>query len=256
MARSAGLINLLLMDPVSLLPARPLPEHIQSLFPNRFTLTDEMGWVPEGWEVGTIGSIAKAIGGYAFKSKDFQDNSVPVIKIKNIVGDGTVSLDDIQYVGREIASKAEKFELKDGELVMAMTGATVGKIGLIVNNEERSLLNQRVATISGKDIDQLNSYLFCFYRYRPNFEQIVGMAGGSAQPNISTTGIESVRCIIPSKVLLLEYAKLNEGDFLKWVENYRSSKSLSKLRDTLLPKLISGELRIPEAEEHVKEAVG
>ena len=105
---------------------------IQSLFPDEFEFTEEMGWIPKGWASGTIADISFVKGGYAFKSKNFTDTGFPVIKIKNINSDRTVNTSDVQFIPNEIAEKAENFWLKTGDLIMAMTGATVGKFGLLV----------------------------------------------------------------------------------------------------------------------------
>jgi type I restriction enzyme S subunit len=234
---------------------KPLPEDIRQHFPCRFEFTEEMGWIPEGWEAGSIGNIAKAIGGFAFKSQTFQEKGFPVVKIKNIVGDGTVLIEGAQCIGTEDAKKALKFSLNDGDLLMAMTGATVGKIGLIVNGEKNAFLNQRVAKLVGKNIENLSSFLFCFFRDRVNFEQIVVTAGGSAQPNISSSGIESIQCVIPNNDVLVRFTEIVDLNFKKWISNRKLSKSLSNLRDTLLPKLLSGELRIPDVEKIVEEAL-
>ena len=224
-------------------------------FPTAFHFAEEIGWIPEGWEAGSIGNIAKAIGGFAFKSQAFQESGFPVIKIKNIVGDGTVSIEGAQCIGTEDAKKALKFTLNDGDLLMAMTGATVGKIGLVVNGGKSAFLNQRVAKLVGRSIENFSSFLFCFFKNQANFKQIVGTAGGSAQPNISSSGIENVQCVIPNNDLLVRFAELVDPNFEKWISNYKLSKSLSNLRDTLLPKLISGELRIPDADKLTEEAL-
>src|SRR5690606_15720896 len=67
--------------------------------------------VPEGWEESTIGSLASVQSGYAFKSKDWLDAGNPVIKIKNITGDGTYDRDDCQCVYDNVVEKAQKFKL-------------------------------------------------------------------------------------------------------------------------------------------------
>ena len=224
-------------------------------FPAAFKETEELGWIPEGWEDGKIGDIAKAIGGFAFKSKAFKEHGYPVIKIKNIVGDGTVSSEGAQCIDTEDANKALKFALSDGDLLMAMTGATVGKIGLVVNEDESAYLNQRVAKLVGRNHGDLSPFLFCFFKDQKNFDSIVSTAEGSAQPNISSSGIESVECPVPPQDTLSLYEDTVSSLFEKWISNHKKSKTLTKLRDTLLPKLISRELRITEAEQLTQEAL-
>ncbi|MGB1290733.1 MAG: restriction endonuclease subunit S [Pseudoalteromonas sp.] len=231
------------------LEAKPLPENISQLFPSEFEQTDEPsiginGWIPKGWENGTLSSVAEAISGYAFKSKDFTDEGESVIKIKNIKADRTVDLNDVQKVPKTIADEASKFYLEDGDLIMAMTGATVGKFGVVVShNSERLLLNQRVCKLSMSDVSS-NAFLYIFLS-KPGVEEgILSAAQGSAQPNISAKEILMTSLLVPSKELIIEFSHIYQPFLEKIIAARKQSKELEKLRDTLLPKLISGELTI------------
>lgn len=235
--------------------APSLPAEIQALFPSRLVESPQ-GLIPEGWEVGCIGDVVSVKGGYAFKSADFQDTGLPVIKIKNIVGDGAVDVTDVQKVSETVASKAKRFALQSGDILMAMTGATIGKVGVFVSeNDEPAYLNQRVAKFENKSPEQKNTWL-AFIAFSNAFmaEQIVNAASGSAQPNISSAGIESVRLVVPSnKKVLKAFNDLVEPLFAGWINNQKTIKTLANLRDTLLPRLISGQLRLPEAEAALAE---
>jgi type I restriction enzyme S subunit len=226
-----------------------MDEQTAALFPDRF-VESELGMVPLGWEVGTLGNVSTVKGGFAYKGESFCDKGFPVIKIKNIVGDGTVNLIDVQYVSSEIAEKTKRFALQDGDIVIAMTGATIGKTGIIVTNEFIPYLNQRVAKFEENSKGQNNKW-FVFVAFQNLFisDQIVNSASGSAQPNISTTGIESVRLVIPKDTKLLSvYNELVSPLFNSWISNHKQTQTLATLRDTLLPRLISGQLRLPDVE--------
>lgn len=213
-----------------------------SLFPDKL-VESELGLIPEGWDAGTVGSVTAAKGGYAFKSKQFVDEGNPVIKIKNITSAGTVTTSDCQCVDDDIAKTASRFKLSDGDLLMAMTGATVGKSGIYVSDGRDGYLNQRVARFESK----VDSTQPCWFTYNlvnkdSIFEQIVGAAQGSAQPNISSKGIEQVKTVIPTFNLISKYQELVAPLYAKWISNFRENSQLSELRDTLLPKLLSGEI--------------
>ncbi|EJA7361040.1 MULTISPECIES: restriction endonuclease subunit S [unclassified Vibrio] len=217
-----------------------------SLFPEKF-VESELGLIPEGWDAGTVGSVTAAKGGYAFKSKQFVDEGNPVIKIKNITSAGTVTTSDCQCVDDDIAKTASRFKLSDGDLLMAMTGATVGKSGIYVSDGRDGYLNQRVARFESK----VDSTQPCWFTYNlvnkdSIFEQIVGAAQGSAQPNISSKGIEQVKTVIPTFDLISKYQELVAPLYAKWISNFRENSQLSELRDTLLPKLLSGEIELGE----------
>ena len=98
--------------------------------------------LPEGWKVARIGEYVKIKSGFAFKSEWWQNEGCPVVKIKDI-DNGEVDTTNFDYVSEEFAKKAKDFLLKEGDLVIAMTGATIGKIG-IVPKIEKLYTNQRV----------------------------------------------------------------------------------------------------------------
>ena len=224
-----------------------------SLFPEKL-VESELGLIPEGWEAGSIGSVTTAKGGYAFKSKQFIETGNPVIKIKNITSSGTVNTLDCQCIDDDIARAAPRFKLSNGDLLMAMTGATVGKSGIYVSDGRDGYLNQRVARFESK-VDSSNP---CWFTYnlvtKDNvFEQIVGAAQGSAQPNISSKGIEQVKAVIPTHDLIGKYQEVVAPLYAKWISNFKENSQLAELRDTLLPKLLSGEIDLENVQvEQVK----
>ena len=230
---------------------------IQSLFPDEFEFTEEMGWIPKGWASGTIAGISFVKGGYAFKSKDFTDTGFPVIKIKNINSNRTVNTSDVQFIPNEIAKKAESFWLKTGDLIMAMTGATVGKFGLLVaENKKVYLLNQRVAKFSPiSSVSDKIWFVYCFLNQKSTIDYIVNIAEGSAQPNISADSLMATQLVKPSDELINIFNETVDSNLNKMLMNREECLTLEKLRDTLLPKLMSGELRISDAAELVDEAL-
>jgi type I restriction enzyme S subunit len=225
-----------------------MDETTAALFPDSFE-ESELGLVPKGWRVGTLADITSVKGGFAYKSEAFGEQGSPVIKIKNIVGDGTVNLLDTQYIALEMAEKTIKFALKDGDIVIAMTGATIGKTGVIVTNGDQvPYLNQRVAKFEPNLFGHNNNW-FVYIAFQNSFifDQVVNAASGSAQPNISASGIESVRLVIPSSHDLLSvFNEIASPLFSGWIANLKQAQTLANLRDTLLPRLISGQLRLPD----------
>lgn len=214
------------------------------LFPSAMQ-DSELGEIPSGWSIGNVGQLANAKGGFAFKSKQFSDVGFPVLKIKNITGKGTVNLNDCQCIDSATASLASRFKLLDGDLVMAMTGATVGKTGLVVSSGKDIYLNQRVAKFeSNKFGSEIGYFLFCLFKKKSTFDELIGAAQGSAQPNISSSGIEMTRLVVPEDELVIRFIKTCRPMFSLWVNNERENLKLSDLRDTVLPKLLSGELEI------------
>jgi type I restriction enzyme S subunit len=219
-----------------------------ALFPDKL-VDSELGEIPEGWDVGNIGSIVNAKGGYAFKGNSFVEEGNPVVKIKNITGDGRVDLKSTVCIDDEQAKKAERFKLSDGDLLMAMTGATVGKIGFVVTEGKSIYLNQRVAKFESEKFGkQISWFLYCCLQRDSIFDSVVGAAYGSAQPNISSSVIESIEFVVPHHDLIFNFCEFAESLFNKWISNINENSLLEESRDSLLPKLLSGELAMGEGE--------
>ncbi len=234
------------------------PELAQ-LFPSQFTFNETLNkWIPEGWGHGKLGDRYFVKGGFAFKSKDFvAENGIPVVKIKSIKEDKSIDKSDLSMVSTLIAKQREDFWLKTGDILMAMTGATVGKFGVVVKNEEELVvLNQRVAKFYSKT-DKLKTiwFVYCFFNDSRNTDFIVNTAQGSAQPNISANEIMSAPMIKPNLSMISKFENTVISSFKKIIQNQKQTETLTQLRDTLLPQLISGKVRVPEAfvEKFVEE---
>jgi len=140
-----------------------------------------------------LSDIADVQGGFAFKSADFSDTGVAVVKIANIQPP-SVSLANVDRIAPDKLKGLERFELLDGDILMAMTGATVGKAGRF-RLTEPAYLNQRVARISAKKGHLFDDFLYAVVSL-PGFDNLIeGASAGSAQANISAAGIGSV--VIP-----------------------------------------------------------
>ncbi|MBA7803106.1 restriction endonuclease subunit S [Citrobacter freundii] len=221
---------------------KPLPADIRALFPADLEET-EMGWVPKGWKNGNLSDITKILSGFAFKSKDFGDDGKSVIKIKNITIAKTIDIDDTQKISEIIAKDANRFLLLDGDILMAMTGATVGKFGVLATkNNEEYYLNQRVAKFE----TEKKAYLYCVLNQESTDRFITNAAQGSAQPNISAKDILSTPLLIPSVELINTFNDFISHLFYRMIANTKANLTLTALRDTLLPKLISGELSLED----------
>ncbi len=150
-----------------------------------------------------LGEVCKIQGGYAFKSNQFQKNNIPIIRIGNIQENKVLIDNNICYT-KEFLKNHPEFEIKNGDLLIAMSGATVGKVG-IYSSKERALLNQRV----GKFVitDKIEGRYLYFLLISPLFEKfILNNAFGCAQPNISNRKIEEFEFYICSIETQIEIA--------------------------------------------------
>jgi len=142
-----------------------------------------------------IGDVAKVIPGFAFKSKDWCDVGLPVIKIKNIIGDGSINTNDVDCVPASLLNpKLEKFLICNGDVMVAMTGATAGKVGML-RSTQQFLLNQRIAKLVPVDVHQ--QFFWCVVSSDEYQERFFKLADGAAQPNMSGSQIEGVEIPFP-----------------------------------------------------------
>ena len=130
----------------------------------------------------TIGYICEVKGGFAFKSREYQNEGIPLIRISNIVGK-KISLNGCVYVDPKYESEAEEYILKKGDILIALSGATTGKYG-IYDLDTKAFLNQRIGRIHFGNTDRVTP-LFVFYYLEIIKKDILKEAYGAAQPNIS-----------------------------------------------------------------------
>ena len=146
----------------------------------------------EGWEYKKLGEVATLINGFAFQSALFQKAGLPIVRISNIQGDKITS--DFVYFNREDYDiDFEKYKVLYGDILIAMSGATTGKVG-INYNEGVLYLNQRVGKIVPRE-SVIHRYLF--YYLKTNATKSLSIAQGVAQPNLSTQQINSFELPVP-----------------------------------------------------------
>lgn len=204
----------------------------------------ELGEIPTDWEILGIGDICYVQNGYAFKSNDFkEEGEVGIIKIKNINGN-VVDIEKTDFVDANVVERLDKkFKIESGSLLIAMTGAEVGKIGLVPLTQKNLWLNQRVGIFKEK-IAYGNLFMYLLLSSDTYYTAIQNSALGSAQPNISASSIESIRAIIPTSDLIEAFGKIVNPMFEKILDNLAENETLKITRDSLLPKLMSGEIDV------------
>lgn len=149
--------------------------------------------LPEGWEWARINDIASFTNGYAFKSSEFQGSGVGIVKIGDIDSSGFISTGGMSYVSeKNINVLPEEMRVNPGDMVIAMSGATTGKLGFN-KTKNTFLLNQRVGKIAPYSVDKEFIYHYLSTRIEAN----LSISLGSAIPNISTAQINSIIIPIP-----------------------------------------------------------
>lgn len=148
--------------------------------------------IPGHWEIKPLGEVCKLKNGFAFKSTEYKESGVPIIRISDING-GVVSGEDaVRVVENE---EYENYLVEKNDILVAMSGATTGKFG-IYNSTDKAYQNQRVGKFKILDLKILNNK-FLLYQIHSLKRQIEKDAYGGAQPNISSTKIEQMQIVVP-----------------------------------------------------------
>ena len=195
---------------------------------------------------GFIGDYCTIKSGFAFKSSWWTENGVKVIKIGSINQDN-LNLAECSYVDVDKIDKAKDFKVGAGDLLIAMTGATIGKFAMVPYCTETLLVNQRVGKffLGDNPVEKL-PFIYCTLKQPDVYYEIVNRGQGSAQPNISAADIMSIPCVIPTADVLNTFNDTVQPLFDLIITNQQENQRLSELRDTLLPKLMYGELDVSD----------
>jgi type I restriction enzyme, S subunit len=145
------------------------------------------------WEKVQLGDVCDFQNGFAFKSNTFCDSGIPLLRISNIQNE-SVNADKLVFIDpKDYKEDLSKYKIFKDDLLIAMSGATTGKIG-INHTEIEYLLNQRVGKFSpGKNLDKRFLYYFLFAKVEHN----LAISVGSAQPNLSTQQIKEFQIPFP-----------------------------------------------------------
>ncbi|EKO3764111.1 restriction endonuclease subunit S [Vibrio metschnikovii] len=225
-----------------------------SLFPDKL-VESELGDIPEGWDIDTVGRHLKLIKGKSYKSSELQDSDTALVTLKSFKRGGGYRMDGLkEYTG---TYKPEQV-IEAGELVMSLTDVTqaaeiVGKPALVIDapQYDKLVASLDVAILRTKDINaKLFFYgLMCTYRFQRYAESF---ATGTTVLHLSSNGITSFKFVRPNPSLVKKYQEFCAPIFSKIEANILESQQLEKLRDALLPKLLSGEIELGTSEELVE----
>jgi len=185
------------------------------------------------------------IGGYAFKSKDFVEVGIPLIKI-GTVNKGYFELDNFSFLPKSYLNEYKKWIIEPGDILMSLTG-TVGKddygnVEIATKGHPKYFLNQRVAKLAPSNRTYLQGFLFGLFNNSKTKKQLTKISRGVRQANISNKDIERLEMIVPS---INEQQKYIDAVVNIETQKAKAQTSLAKaenLFNSLLQKAFKGEL--------------
>jgi type I restriction enzyme S subunit len=221
-----------------------LPAHLYDLFPDRL-VDSELGEIPEGWVVKPIGDLAEVVGGSTPKTerpeyweggahnwatpKDLSGISIPVL------------LDTDRKITDAGLSQISSGLLPKGTVLLSSRAP----IGYLAITETPIAVNQGFIAMKARPGI---SNLFLLRWASAAHDDIVSRANGSTFLEISKKDFRPIRTVVPCTPVMEAFDRMSRPLFRKVVENERAARTLAAIRDELLPKLVSGELRVERAE--------
>lgn len=144
-------------------------------------------------EIKKLSEVCSFQNGFAFKSSKFRDEGLPILRISNIQNNRISEKDLVYFIIEDYKENFDKYKVEKGDILIAMSGGTTGKLG-VNYSETIYYLNQRVGKFSPKrNLDK--QYLYYFLQTKS--EESLKIAGGAAQPNLSTEQIKNFEIPIP-----------------------------------------------------------
>jgi type I restriction enzyme S subunit len=225
-----------------------LPDAISDLFPDSLE-ESELGEIPRGWQIAEMGSFVaikkESVDPSAFPAEVFDHYSIP-------------AFDSGQLPSREPGSsiKSLKFLVGDEHLLISKLNPSIPRIWIPFSGGERRGICSTEFLACEASSDYGRSFVYCLVSCDLAIEAMSGLAGGTSNSHqrIRPGDFLGLRFCVGDRAIRSLFNESISSALLKGLELRKQSKCLSSIRDTLLPKLISGELRIPEAEKLLAEA--
>lgn len=191
------------------------------------------------YDTAPLGTVMSFINGFAFRSSTYLSNGeYRIITIKN-VQDGRVDAQGASFIDAVPTQMKPECNLQIGDVLLSLTG-NVGRVGIVC--EDNLLLNQRVAKFQPFDRRNL-PFLYFYYRLPETKVRLETIAKGTAQANLSP--VETLKLEFPfDQSLMSELSDSLSGMFSIIENNQIQNLALAETRDTLLPRLMSGELDV------------
>lgn len=197
----------------------------------------------DDWNSVTLGNVATVRSGFTFKSTDFGEVGLPVVKIANVRG-GVVDLAGCSFLPDEIASSRPESLLHRGDLLITMTG-DVGAVGRVA--VESAVLNQRVGKVATHDSDADVGFLFAFLRCAHTRRAIRRLAAGNAQPNVSPKALHSLPMPLPPLSVQHKISDLIDA-YDRQIEAIQAQvAAVRSMRTAVLSDLLSGERTLDDS---------
>ncbi|TAN67216.1 MAG: restriction endonuclease subunit S [Methylobacter sp.] len=232
------------------IPVAALDTETAALFPDSFE-ESELGLVPKGWRAGNIGDNAIYLS-RGISPKYLEEGGVLVINQKCIRD----FILDLSKARRHdpLQRKIDGRELSIGDILVNSTGVgTLGRVAQVLSSDELMIVDSHVTVIRASENLTWNYLGLSMMRRQVEIESLG--EGSTGQTELNRSKLAALKLIIPPKEILLAFDEIALPLRQRFAGNLKQAQTLATLRDTLLPRLISGQLRLPDTAEIGTETI-
>jgi len=218
-----------------------LPKHLADLFPNSFE-NSELGEIPKGWCTSSVYGLATYINGAAYRA--FEPNEerrgLPIVKIAELKAGITA-----QTRFSEV-EMPEKYRIDNGDMLFSWSGNPDTSIDIFVWNQGPAWLNQHIFRVVPNSAHERAFVLMTLRGFLPVFAEVARNKQTTGLGHVTVEDLKRLLAVRPPKPVLEGWNTLVEPLLARSFGLEGENNTLAALRDTLLPKLISGEIRVKE----------
>lgn len=234
--------------------AAPLPADLAVLFPKRL-VDSPIGDVPEGWRVEPMSEHFDAIRGLSYRGSGLADSGMPMHNLNSVYEGGGYKYPGIKFYSGEYR---DRHMLDAGDVIVANTEQghdhlLIGYPAIVPKRfGDKGLFSHHLYRVRPRAGSPLTARYIYQAMMTPRLrDEIIGHTNGTTVNMLSISGLEMSRVVVPPAKLLQRFDALAKAILDRIELTHDANPTLAALRDALLPKLISGELRIADAEKIV-----
>ncbi len=216
-------------------------------------MTDsELGKIPKRWKVDKLGEYVESVSGCSYTSKGLEESNNALVTLKSVGVNGFIQEGFKEYTG----DYKEKHIVKDGDIVVAHTDLTqnrviLGKPAIVRDLGKYEIMIASMDLSIVRSLKLLNKpYIFYLLSTNMFHSHAQAYANGTTVIHLSRKAIPEFSFVVPTENILKNFKLLSEPLFNKISNNQKEILSLQKMRDLLLPKLMSGKIRVPIEVKH------
>ncbi|HEX6904864.1 MAG TPA: restriction endonuclease subunit S [Thermoanaerobaculia bacterium] len=229
-------------------------EPVPGQHPN-FFLDSAHERVPSGWVTGEVGDIVEVIDCLHSKKPERRSEGRPLLQLANVLDNGLLDMEDTYWISRDDYELwTSRMEAREGDCVIT----NVGRVGAVaqVPANLKAALGRNMTGLRCRPTFPFPTFLIECLRSETMKEEIRRKTdSGTILESLNVRNIPKLRLVIPTEPVAREFERVCRPLRARMENNLEESRTLSALRDTLLPKLLSGEIRVKQAEKIVEEVV-